>query len=1056
MLKQIVYPISWFACVACFATLSPQAQAQETTIEGMILGQNGSPVQSAHVAIFDGQSQELLQTTTSDDFGHFELTESATVYHLGILPAETDKLTGQWIFDCDASTVTQHNVTLEEGRPVSVSVRNAQGAPLSGVSVRAYDSRADMRGNIAMKVEVQTDASGNAAFMAPRNAHIAVMDEERKWMPAWAWRQRIEPSGATFAFELLPSVPTAGRVVDAVGTPLQGKLVSSWGFNDGWHWNGFSKTASDGSFEMAGGASWSRVRAIDPDGQYLSSGRRYKTLGGQLKDVTMLPGSPLQITTTDGAGAGVRARVWVLAEDSKSWSWGGYTDHDGNLQTKVPANFGIIARPLLDDYVGSNLRNQNYTGAAADLVLPQGRELEVSVSSKASGKALADVEVRAYVNNGVYTSRDHSDANGKASVIVPKGDSFCRLRVCDSTAGRFVAPQWKNLNVESETAGVSVGLDELRLITGEITDLGGSLLEDSVQVVAWNADDRTRTGLTYSNDGTFSIPVSERYHLAVRRAGDDSRVFDTHHWWNQLPDDGVHARSPIRVPLGYFQDVQVLSEETQLPVSGVTVTGGLPRRVTTGADGWAKNMLFRPIYHLRNFPPPLNKADSEVVIPGRHRVYQQAEEDRTVLAGNPLEPIYVSTTSGSVVTGQVVGELEDGTIGPLPGIAVRTFGARRRLSLTRTDSNGNFIALAANSDAPEAWKTTLVAYPSNTFDPHLPETRRGLEISGTPANPTDVDEIELDPAAFAQARVVDQSGFPILDETVTCWSRRLDKGPRWLIGRDRSDADGNIWVKVAPKTWFRIFTRFWNGEHENLYLKENFDFESGQTVDLGDIEIATSAVVQLRLVTSVADAGGEAGAMSDVLIELRDADTNELYDWRRTDGSGEAQLRGPIGANVRLSATFLTYAFYFGGIGFEEQISAVFKPQESEPFTLAPGINDTGNFYIVSPALDSLQELYMFIQGLPDDAFSGNFARRRLLANVAAAGQVALALSSEIQPGEAKDLIATSADLLTLTQTNLPAAIADLEELEAALNLTHVALNDLALMLDSLDETLED
>jgi len=1032
-------------------TLDPPPPTGE--LIGTVNDSLGNPVFEATVALFDAESLALVEHVETDALGRFAFQTKPATLHVYAEPPQDQglALTGQWVFDLEGAVTETVDLVLDPGYPVVVHVKDEQGQPLAGATVDAYDACADLMGNIALKMRTTTNGQGTATIFAPTLTHLAVRDDEHGFLPTWKFRQRIRPYGRSYDVVLCEGAPLTGRVRSLAFEPLEGIVVSAWAYNKGWHWSGYMETDAQGDFSLIGGTQWTRVHAVDPDGEFVSTYRWYRTQGGAMEDIVLPEGNPLEVRCVDPAGAPVKSRVWFYSYEGQSWSWGGYTADDGVLHGIVSASHAIMARPLSEDHIGINLWHQIYGEPVHTLEMKPARLVDVSVTNKLTGQPLEDVRVRGYVDDWVYVGQGYTTLDGALQLRMPTF-GLGRFHVKDDAQDSLIKPGWYTLNLAESGETLNLALDSLVEITGRIETLDGEPVPDDVMVTAWDADCWAQTDQVLAVNGEYAVAVPAHYHLRFRPVDSDSRFFPTYHWWNELPASGVHARNPARLPKGWFGDVQVKSLETEAPVAGVVIAGGYPGRVT-GEDGWAKHMLFRPVYTLRNYPPPVSSQNPNPIIPELARVYQTIEGDRTIESGGPLAPVEVFTEVGTIARGYLKGPKPEGGVGPLPGVQVRAYGGHRPLGWTMTDVHGKFNVLAVKYTPEHKFKTSLIVDPGPTR-PYLPGYLGDLALTANlAAGETDnVGTLILDGAAFGHGKVVDAFGSPITDRTVFYYTRRWDEAPHWCLGGWRVDPDGTFRTKVAPKTWFRFLTRFWNNRWEAKHFAEEYDYTLGESLDLGEVEMGKAALVECRAVTSIADGTDSAAPVAQTYVEVFDDTTGKVYDWGRTDGSGEIQLRAPFNTPLRLRFSFWQWSWATMGVGFDKVTSDFFEPQTSEPFTLTAEKTDFGDVFIISPGRHEVIDLLTYIFYAPNSAFVTPWSKRTIYEAALAAGLLAEPAGEKLDTDVAKGLIRVGTELFVDVEGLCNDLINDPAVRDAAVDHCHEVLNDLALLLTSLED----
>jgi len=460
-------------------------------------------------------------------------------------------------------------------------------------------------------------------------------------------------------------------------------------------------------------------------------------------------------------------------------------------------------------------------------------------------------------------------------------------------------------------------------------------------------------------------------------------------------------------------------------------------------------MLLRAVYSLRNTPPPVSKSSPNPIIPDINRPFVIIEQDRTEASGNPLPPFRVFNQTGTVATGRVVGPLPDGTVGPISGVSITAHGGRRILGTTTTDRNGDFAVLGVKYDPTNKFTTSLWAGPSST-QPYLPVGLNNLVLTNpafvAPSIP--VGTISLPAAAFGTGQVVDPFEQPITNLTVffNSWYNGA------LIGGGRVSSDGSYITKIAPNTRYEFFTRFWNNGWERKLFNKSASFTVGQKVQLDPVQMGKAAIVEIRTVAPAADSAGYATPITGTYVELLNASTGLVYDWRRTDSSGEAQLRGPMGVSLRLRYSFWWWTYTIGGVEYELVDSEFFLPQLSEPFTLTSNLTDFGDVFIVSTMRTEMEALRSYLFALPPSAFVNASGQRQLLGLANTGARVATPAGARVITAQAKRLIEAGIDIYDELLSLCPTLITDPTARDGTINRVNAVLNDLALLYASQED----
>ncbi len=1035
--------------LASAAPLAPlcQQDPSQAPITGKVREASGSGISGMTVALFDAATLNLVETAVSDASGQFTFANRRPLMHVYAQPAAGQQFVGQWLFDLDNSKTNNLNVVVQKGYPVNITAKRADGSPIAGAEVRVYDSRADLRGKIGMTLQATTDASGQASFLAPLTAHIAVVSPaNQSLISRWRFNQRMKTTANQFEFVLGQGVALQGKVVSSAQQALPGIAVSGWSWDNGWHWSGNHSTNASGSYAFVGGSQLTQIHATDPGGKYISSIRNYNSAAGSIADIVLPEGKPIRIATRDAiTDAPVRSEVRFYSYETGTWNWGGYTNENGIYDGKVSNSYAVTARPLSNEYIGSHLYNRVWGDPEVELDMRPVRSMNVRVRAKSTNEALDNVEVRAYSDDWIYLGRSYTDENGLA-VVRTTTSGLGRFYVMDPDKDSMLRPGWYTANLGGTEESLDLTLPLLKVIRGDVRNLASKLPDEDVIVTAYDADTGARTGMTIAPQGTgsYNIRVWQRYHLTFTPANPQSRYFPTYHWWNEVPTSSdVHARNPARLESGWWGDVQVKSIEDGGPVAGIGISGGFPSRVT-GTDGWAKDMLFRAVYSLRNTPPPVTRSSPNPIIPDFNRPFVIIDKDRTVEKGNPLPSFQVFSKTGTVATGRVIGPLPGGGTGPIAGVSVTAHGGRRVLGSTVTDRKGEFAVLGVKYDQTNKFTTSFAVNPSY-MQPYLSTGLHNQQLTANiDAGETQaVGTLSLPAAAFGTGTVVDPFSDPVTNLTVFFESSQ---------GGGRISSTGTYFTKLAPSNGFHFFTRYWNNRWESKRFHKNFNFTVGQQIQLEPVQMGKASIVEIRTVAPASDSIGSAAPISGTHVELVNASTGQVYDWARTDSSGEAQLRGPMGVSLKLRYSFWIFTYTVGGVGYGPQASEIFLPQESVPFTLTSEKQDFGDVFMVSPMRTEMLGLIHFLHAAPDSAFAFPTARRQLLVLANNGGRVALPAGANVDTAKAKAVIEIGVDIYNEFLNQCNTLISDPAARAGAISRANAVLNDLALLYASQED----
>lgn len=1011
---------------------------------GLVLDEFGDAVAGAEVASFDLDTDTLLEVVSTDAWGRFGLAQLPPNRALFVSPPFSTGLVGTWL-EGQGPAPSYVTIRLRTGRPLTVRVVDPSGAPVSGARVRAIEPALAPSGGALVVALVRTGPDGVARFHVPPWVHVEAAVEGRTWLPAWAFDVRPPPEGADLTLDVAPGVMCTGRVLDTSLAPLTGMEVTTWAWAGGWRRVGTTRTGPGGRYSALGGAEKTRVRVVDPNGLRLTADREVPTGDGVLPDVVLPEGLPLEVTCVDEAGVPVPCELWAFSHESRTWWNAGETDAAGRLALRVSARYALRARPLEPGHIGANLFGQSHVSDTAELLCRRARPIRLLAARRDTLAPLPGVSIEAFVDAFVPVGEGVSDAAGEVTLTLPE-TGIVRLRARGGPPGVRVRPDWHVLDPGAASEPWMLELDTLEEIRGELRTLDGALVTEEVLVTAWNADDLTQTDSVVTSDGTFRVSVPERYHLRAEPVDPRSRLFPTQQWWNVLVPGVGHARGPIVLPRGWWADVQAISFESGAPIEGVRIEGGWPEP-RTGPDGWARGILLRPVYSLRGVPPPVSSEHPTPILPDLVRTGLSIEEDRTLDSGRPLEPFRLLTEGGIVAHARVVGPRPDGTVGPLPGIEVTAFGGGRPLGTATSDSRGDVHLLALRATSERPLETTLVVEPAPAV-PCLPAWKPGLRLSGTPSAPgrAEAGLIELAPAAFGHGVVRDPLGRPLSDGTVSYRCARADGPPSFVLAEGTVAPNGTFWTKLAPRTELRFWTRYRDQGWQTVTLERELRFVPGQTIDLGDVTLGEAGIVSLRCVTSAADAGGSAAPMPGLTVSIEDAVSGRVYDEGRTDGSGEVQLRAPLGRQLRLRFSYWEWAWSAVGSGFDSRRSDLFEPQFTQTFTLSAAETDFGDVRVVSPLRRSVLLYLGYVYGLPRGAFLSQAVQVALYRLGTAVGRLPAPLGVVLDPNHARTLIETAMGVMNHSTRLIRFGLRDPAAKAEAIRRANAVLDDLALL----------
>lgn len=334
-------------------------QPPEGAIAGIVRGPEGAPSPDVEVALFDDAGPSLIEVTRTDGWGRFAFHRAPRRFHLFARPAPRSRRVGTWARTRTRMETNELELTLGRGAPVTVRVTDEKGGPLEGVEVRAYDATAQPT-VVARRL---TSADGEVELVAPMRAHLAILGDQDH-VAHWLLAESIPDQGRSFAVSLERAVAIAGRVVDELGQPLPGVVVTAWdrgnGERDGAEsWRGYARADAEGRWVLRTAGGPCLLRAVDPAQRHLPLEREHGSDQSRSVTLTLRRGSRIDIAC-GSPDEPVPSRVWVYSRDAGTWGWGSTTRGDGRLRTVTGGEHGIVAEPLS----GERLQVQRWRGAA--------------------------------------------------------------------------------------------------------------------------------------------------------------------------------------------------------------------------------------------------------------------------------------------------------------------------------------------------------------------------------------------------------------------------------------------------------------------------------------------------------------------------------------------------------------------------------------------------------------------------------------------------------------------------------------------------------------------
>jgi len=423
--------------------------------------------------VLDRTSHHLSGKATTDGEGRFEirgLAKGQANLFLNDVPAD-----GPWTFlaateiTLASGTTTEARIELTEGVMVSGSVTSTDRKPILGVPIHVYGARNPRSGS--PPVTAATDVNGVYRFrMPPGNVFVFLADKVAGYTSLGedeSRRSAIIPStSATFTlppFLMAPGVKLFGRILDAVGKPLEGaQLIGVSIQNSRRPFHQLSATAdAKGEFRLDTQADGQpipldqsvkfRVRLADGkefDASVVPTGQDAVTIKlPTLRDDA--PKGPEQVAPDELAGVVVdlqgRPIEGVLAHPY-SWipNYKAFTDKDGRFRIKVPEQGNLEIRFTKEGYEPREFLKQP-TGQTGWVVVMGNRTYFEGRVLTPDGKPVPDAPIRAdsgpkWLEGGMMNNcwtEGRSGKDGRYRLYVEPGMYDFQVRVPDIGVARL-------------------------------------------------------------------------------------------------------------------------------------------------------------------------------------------------------------------------------------------------------------------------------------------------------------------------------------------------------------------------------------------------------------------------------------------------------------------------------------------------------------------------------------------------------------------------------------------------------------------------------------------
>lgn len=749
-------------------------------------------------------------------------------------------------------------LSIPTGIAVSGVVRDANGDPLSGVSVAATETPGGRTGMIMRQIvmgftgdeedTVLTASDGTFTLRVKEGTYDFAFRREGYAPKAVRAQTVTAQGGPTIETTLDPAVQITGRVTRG-GVGLADVRINSFGGGDS-----SAVTGPDGAFTLDGLSAGSTRLMIRKDDDFIQDQRTVTApardvvfefpAGGRVTGRVTEKGTRKPITTfqagisTSRGGGGF---VMMAPPQLKS-----FTSDDGSFTLEnVPAGaMNIVAQA--PGYAGGRVNVDVEEGkTASDVVI----ELETGVRllgkvTGPNGAALADASVQlqpsptgSFARSGSMR-RATTDSNGEFSLdsLDPGEETFVISHPKYLETTRTVTLKGREMRMDVQLSGG-------QRVTGVVVTDGGMPVGDA-EVRAFTATGMSSDVARTNASGAFEFPslAAARYRFTASKSGYVDGLLE-----DVDVSSGGNLRIELRTGGTIYGRVIGLSEQE---LAGATVTARGGRTSSSAAVDPAGN------FRIEGAPTGTVQVSASTMSRGFMERRSSGTQTVEVTAGS-AQQVDLEFRGDTIVRGRIT---RNGV--PLGGATVmfQPRGSSRASASTTADEAGNYSA----SGLEEGEYTVLVA-DSQRWNPY--QTTYHVR-SG--ASTFDIDY----KIASVRGRVVDAgTNEPIADAMVNF---RPSASTEMRVARAAmTDPNGNFTMEsVSPGTYVVTASR----EGYGAETKEEPFGESGR--DGLEFRLSRNDGVTLRVVD------GRDGREISAMVTVYDAAGRVVYDTRSSGFPG--------------------------------------------------------------------------------------------------------------------------------------------------------------------------
>lgn len=476
----------------------------ELVITGKITDESGVPISGIYVSGYNEQTQSGFSCQPSDGNGAFRLgnlvpgTYTLSVNVKGYALAQKDN-----VVVTSGSQEKTIDFILKRAGSVTGKITNANGDPIGGVSVTAYDSLSNRYQN-----SWQTDASGKYSLDSLPSGNYRL--EAYKQGYTRSQHDGVEVSAGSVTpnvdFVLQQGASLSGFVTDSFNHPIAGATVYASGNKSG---SDTVTTDSTGRFHIAGLSDGTYTLDVSANG-YMSDRDTTVTISlGQDQEgmtIKLAPAAIISGKVTATGGTSLKNASIMAYETATHYGYGQSIMEDGrySLGMLPEGTYDLTVEadgylketiPGIHAVIGQENANVNFS-------LQPSAIISGTVTDE-QGQPLQGIRILVKEpQNQMEMSDSYTDSSGNFSVSKMPSGTY----LVETWSEDYFPDQKQNVNVAVGTpvTGLNFSLVKGGIITGAVTDGSGNPVE-GVQVSANSEQGFFYKGATTNSQGKYAL-----------------------------------------------------------------------------------------------------------------------------------------------------------------------------------------------------------------------------------------------------------------------------------------------------------------------------------------------------------------------------------------------------------------------------------------------------------------------------------------------------------------------------------------------------------------------